>query len=208
MLASKKTGRPKGITGKAQVLSANDLSRVFKVIAGGNHPKRNTAIVVLSHYLGLRAKELAALKIGDVVEGQAYSIKPTLRLVAAYTKGAKHRDISLANDKVKKALQHLIAERIAEDGLTFHVEAPLFRSQKQVAFSPNTMARLLIKIYAEAGFDKASSHSGRRSLITQLAYAGYDLNSVRQIAGHSSISTTQRYIDDNPNKIADILRAI
>ena len=37
---------------------------------------------------------------------------------------------------------------------------------------------------------------------------GIDLNSVRQIAGHSSISTTQRYIDDNPHTIANILKAI
>ena len=62
--------------------------------------------------------------------------------------------------------------------------------------------------YKSAGFKDASSHSGRRSLITNLAYAGIDLNSIRQIAGHSSIATTQRYIDDNPYKIADILRAI
>lgn len=156
----------------------------------------------------MRAKELAALKIGDVVEGVQHTVKPTLRLIAAYTKGAKHRDISLANDKVKKAIQQLIAERLEEDGLVFSLEAPLFRSQRQVAFSANTMARLLSHLYTEAGFAKATSHSGRRSLITQLAYAGYDLNSVRQIAGHASISTTQRYIDDNPHKIADILRAI
>ena len=63
-------------------------------------------------------------------------------------------------------------------------------------------------IYKSAGFNDVSSHSGRRSLITKLAYAGIDLNSIRQIAGHSTISTTQRYIDDNPYKIADILRAL
>ena len=72
----------------------------------------------------------------------------------------------------------------------------------------SAMIRILGDIYKSAGFNDASSHSGRRSLITKLAYAGIDLNSIRQIAGHSSISTTQRYIDDNPHKIADILRAI
>jgi hypothetical protein len=42
----------------------------------------------------------------------------------------------------------------------------------------------------------------------RLAYAGIHLNSIRQIASHSSTSTTQHYIDDNPYKIADILKAI
>ena len=78
----------------------------------------------------------------------------------------------------------------------------------QVLFKDKTFASLLEDIYKNAGFNDATSHSGRRSLITKLAYAGIDLNSIRQIAGHSSISTTQRHIDDNPYKIADILRAI
>ena len=85
---------------------------------------------------------------------------------------------------------------------------PLFRSQKKTAFSANSMVRVLGDIYKSAGFNDASSHSGRRSLITKLAYKGVDINSIRQIAGHSSISTTQRYIQDNPMLMADILKAI
>ena len=40
----------------------------MKITEVGNNAKRNLAIVVLSNYLGLRAKKLAAVKIGDVVE--------------------------------------------------------------------------------------------------------------------------------------------
>jgi integrase/recombinase XerD len=162
--------------------------------------------VILSNYLGLRSKELAALKISDVMECD--SVKKVLRLVAAYTKGAKHRDVSLENKTVVKALNDYIAERRDNDGMTFSFDAPLFRSQKGSKFSANAMVRVLGDIYFNAGFKDASSHSGRRSLITKLAYSGIDLNSIRQIAGHSSISTTQRYIDDNPHKIAEILKAI
>ncbi len=57
----------------------------MRIIAGGNHPERNKAIVILSNYLGLRAKELAALKIGDVLEHD--SIKKVLRLVAVVHQG-------------------------------------------------------------------------------------------------------------------------
>ncbi len=202
----KSAGRPTGKTGQAQVLGEKEIKQVLQFINGGNHAKRNTAIVTLSNYLGLRSKELAALKISDVLECD--SIKKVLRLVAAYTKGAKHRDVSLENKAVIKALQEYIAVRRSEDGTTFSFDAPLFRSQKKTAFSPNAMVRVLGDIYKAAGFNDASSHTGRRSLITKLAYSGIDLNSIRQIAGHSSISTTQRYIDDNPHKIADILKAI
>ncbi len=202
-----KTGRPTGQTGQAQVLDEKERKQVLQFIAGGNHPERNTAIVILSFYLGLRAKELAALKVGDVLE-PGDTLKKVLRLLAGYTKGAVHRDVSLENKAVIKALQDCITARRNADGLAFSLTAPLFRSQKKTAFSANAMSRLLGDIYKNAGFKDASSHSGRRSLITKLAYQGIDLNSVRQIAGHSSIATTQRYIDDNPHKIADILKSI
>ena len=206
MIPPKKAGRPTGGSGQAKVLDDKELKRVLSVVESGNHAKRNAAIVILSHYLGLRSKELASLKIGDVIEHN--TIKKVLRLVAAYTKGAKHRDVSLENKAVVKALQDYISVRRAEDGMTFNMDAPLFRSQKGTAFSPNAMVRVLGDLYKNAGFNDASSHTGRRSLITKLAYSGIDLNSVRQIAGHSSISTTQRYIDDNPHKIADILKSL
>src|SRR5450759_5224358 len=206
MATQKKAGRPTGKTGQAKVFDDKELKRVLSVVESGNHAKRNVAIVILSNYLGLRSKELAALKISDVLEND--TIKKVLRLVAAYTKGAKHRDVSLENKAVAKALQEYISVRRAEDGMTFSLDAPLFRSQKGTAFSPNAMVRVLGDIYKNAGFKDASSHTCRRSLITKLAYSGIDLNSVRQIAGHSSIATTQRYIDDNPIKIADILKSI
>lgn len=206
-MKNKSAGRPKqSSTGKARVLDEKELKQVLKIVDVGNHAKRNAAIVVMSHYLGLRAKELAALKICDVYEdGQ---IKKVLRLLASYTKGAKHRDISLENKTVIKVINDFVIQRKEEDRSTFHPESPLFRSQKKTAFSPNSMVRVLCDIYKSAGYSDASSHSGRRSLITKLAYAGIDINSIRQIAGHSSISTTQQYIQDNPYVIAEILKSI
>lgn len=202
-----KPGRPSGTTGQARVLDEKELKQVLNVTAIGGHAKRNVAVVVLSNYLGLRAKELAALRINDVTDENGV-IKKVLRLVAAYTKNSKHRDLSLENRTVIKAISDYIAERKKRDGAVFNVAAPLFRSQKGSAFSANAMTRLLCNIYSSAGFSNASSHSGRRSLITKLAYSGIDLNSIRQIAGHSSISTTQRYIDDNPMVIANILKSV
>jgi|TARA_B110000908_G_scaffold165730_1_gene215672 site-specific recombinase XerD len=43
-------------------------------------------------------------------------------------------------------------------------------------------------------------------MITDLANKGVDINSIRVIAGHSSILTTQRYIEHNPLKLSDILK--
>jgi integrase/recombinase XerD len=191
-----------GRTGQARVLDEKELKQVLKIIEVGSFAKRNAAIVIFSNYLGLRAKELSALNVGDVVE-QNGTAKKVLRLFASYTKNNVHRDVSLEN----KAVVRAISELIAEIGLA-NLQRPLFCSQRGVRFEANGMVHLMKAIYKKAGFEGATSHSGRRSLITKLAYKGVDINSIRQIAGHSSISTTQRYIDDNPFLIADILKSI
>ena len=100
-----------------------------------------------------------------------------------YRNPAKHRDVSLENKSVIKSLQDYITVRTVDDRITFNCSATVFKLQKNTAFSANVMVRVLGDIYKSAGFKDTSSHSGRRSLITKLAYTGIDLNSIRQIAG-------------------------
>lgn len=57
-----------------------------------------------------------------------------------------------------------------------------------------------------------SSHSGRRTFITNAAkmisQAGGTINDVRQLAGYSSLSTTQRYIEYNTEAHKKIIEMI
>ena len=61
------------------------------------------------------------------------------------------------------------------------------------------------QLYHDLGLTGCSSHSGRRTFITRAArniiQAGGSLRDVQQLAGHSSLNTTQRYIEgDNEAK--------
>jgi len=197
---------PNGTAGKATVINASELKKILRFIATGQHPERNKALMMCSHFLGLRAKELAALKIADIYDGN--TIKPMLRLYGAYTKNSKHRDTQLSNSKLREALLEYVEFRKIQTCPSFDINAPLFISQKRTAFSPNSMVRVIKNIYVDAGFPEASSHSGRRSLITKLANNHVDINLIRQVAGHSSISTTQIYINDNPDAVANVLATL
>jgi len=78
-----------------------------------------------------------------------------------------------------------------------HAAKSLLRSQKGAAFSANSLCQLFGHLYADAGLEGASSHSGRRTFITNLAHKGVSAKVLMTLAGHSNLSTTQRYIEVN-----------
>lgn len=194
-------------TGKAGTLSDKELQNLFAIVEAGNNGLRNKTVLLLTHFLALRAKEVSCIKITDVIDGKG-KVKSVLRLQANYTKGNKHRDIPLSNPKVIKAIQAWIEYRKEHDGLVFNLKAPLFKSQKGLAFSPNSMSRMINQLYKDARFEGCSSHTGRRTMITKLANNGIDLNSIRVLAGHSNIATTQRYIQTNPDMLAKVMKGL
>jgi integrase len=61
------------------------------------------------------------------------------------------------------------------------------------------MATWFYDLFKTLGLTGASSHSGRRTFITNAArkvsQVGGSLRDVQQLAGHSSLATTQKYIE-------------
>jgi integrase/recombinase XerD len=81
--------------------------------------------------------------------------------------------------------------------------APLFESRKGRHFSANTMCQLFLAVFADCGLSGATSHTPRRTFITQLANKGVSVHVLAELAGHSSsIAVTQRYIDVNDAQMA------
>lgn len=175
--------------GQAKVLTEQEIKRVLAVVAAKRHADRNRVAVMLSLLAGMRAGEIAALRFSSVVDRDG-EIRNLIRLSPDMTKGSKSRDV-IVSQRLQRELKRYAAT------LSFwKPDLPLIKSQKHTkAFSANTMAQLLNQIYREAGIDGASSHSGRRSFITKLASKGVSARVLQQLAGHSSLATTQRYID-------------
>jgi integrase/recombinase XerD len=200
-MAAAKRGRPIGISGQAPVLKPNEVNAVLRLARTRSRvPDRSEVALSLSLFLGLRAKEIAALKWGDVFDDEG---KPrnVVRLLSAYTKGAKTRDVYLSAPHLRKVLTHygwLLKPLKSPD-------SALIRSQKGGNMSSASMARYLKGLYREAGLNRASSHTGRRTFITSLAERGIDLKAISVLAGHSNIRTTALYVDANPERLSRIL---
>jgi len=86
--------------------------------------------------------------------------------------------------------------------------APLLLSQKGGFYSPNTLQDHMATMLREwSGIDRASSHSGRRTLATNLLHdQGEHLKTVQKVLGHKSAATTTIYQDVTEQEIKHVLK--
>lgn len=181
--------------GKAKVLNDSEFKRLLIVAKSGQFALRNIALLYCSFGLGLRAKEIASLKISDVTTPD-YKLLDEVCLKRAMTKGEKQRYAYLAHKKVCDALDEYISSIRNQDR-----NKPLFQTQRKSRFTPNALQKWFKSLYDKAGIIGASSHSGRRTFITRLIEQGADIKAVSKLAGHASIVTTAIYVEDNPDRL-------
>ena len=179
---------------QARTLNPKELRKALDHVATRPHAARNRVALLLTHWAGMRVGEVAALRWSDVITQDA-QVKPEIRLRACQTKGQQPRTV-FVSDRLRK---ELIAYARSQPS-SLPTQDPLLRTQKRDGFSANTLAQTINSIYRASGLDGASSHSGRRSFITTLAHKGVSVRVLASLAGHRSISTTQRYIDVNDDQ--------
>jgi integrase/recombinase XerD len=181
---------------QAQVLTEKDTKRVLALIARKSFAARNRCMLQLSWLSGMRVGEIAALSVDDLVDADG-NVRSQIQLKAEQTKGDAARTVLLnapAQTELSIYLRTLRQPKPTD---------PLFRSRVAKRFSANSLCQVFLRIYDQAGLDKATSHSGRRTFITTLAHKGVNVRVLAALAGHRSIATTQRYIELNDN----VLRA-
>ncbi|MCR5881543.1 tyrosine-type recombinase/integrase [Rhizobacter sp. J219] len=192
---------------KAPVLTQSQFKQVIAAARANDQAERNVALLYFSVALGLRAKEMSQLQIGDVLSPDG-AMKDEVLLTRATTKGGKQRLVYLSNRDVRKALGAYLDHRRKSEPTSLHPKAPLFRSRKGGGFTPNTMQMLFKRMYRAAGLDGASSHSGRRTFATSLIERGVDIKAVSTLMGHSTVAMTARYVEDNPIRLRRVCEEV
>ena len=183
---------------QAKLLNANERKRLSAIINNKRYPTRNHTIFALSFYAGLRACEIAALKVSDIFDGSG-EVSDTIQLSSSQTKG---------NDAGTVLVSKRLAEQLKKFGKQYksHVkrkDAPLIFSGKGGGFNAQTIINLFQKLYEEAGISGASSHSGRRQFVTELADKGINARVIQALARHKHLNTKITYLDINEHKIQE-----
>ena len=117
------------------------------------------------------------------------------------------RDLPLVDEDLREALATYLALRLDKNPGAKPTD-PLFITQKGVPYSPNTLQEHMALILRSwAGIEKASSHSGRRSVITDIIHKQKkSLKVAQKVAGHKSASTTVIYDEPPEEAISDALK--
>ena len=179
---------------QAKVLSKSQYEALLIHVSNSRHGSRNRVIIMLSVKAGFRAIEIAKLTWGMVL-GADGTVSNDIALQDCASKGAGGRNIPIAKE-LHKALSHLKSER---------GEVEKNERVIQTARTDKVSAQVIINIfyswYRELGMMGCSSHSGRRTFITNAARkitsVGGSLRDVQSLAGHAALTTTQRYIEIN-----------
>ena len=126
---------------------------------------------------------------------------------AVKKRAGQSRDLPLVDNDLRQSLTTYLALRLDKNPGAKPTD-PLFITQKDVPYSPNTLQEhMALILRGWAGIEKASSHSGRRSVITDIIHKQKkSLKVAQRVAGHKSASTTVIYDEPPEEAISDALK--
>jgi integrase/recombinase XerD len=170
---------------------------------------RNQTIFLLSVKVGLRSKEISQLSWKEVCNSDG-EIDDYINLTNKTSKGKSGRIIPLHRD-VKQNLIELLD--IHRGYMGFDVNSSfIVRTERSPFTTSQSIVNMFQKWYRTLGLIGCSSHSGRRTFITEtskkISLVGGSLRDVQMMVGHSSLQTTQRYIEsdsESQRKVVDLL---
>jgi len=144
---------------------------------------RNTAILEMLYSCGLRVSELVNLRCSDLFFDEG--------LIKVIGKGNKERFVPIGRIGQESVRRYLTVRLEGEKGFS----DILFLNNRGTKLTRNMIFIIVRKGVENIGIDKViSPHSLRHSFATHLVENGADISSVQQMLGHSSITTTERYL--------------
>jgi integrase/recombinase XerD len=185
-----------GLSKQAKTLTKGQTDAMLAYLATTRHPTRNRLIFLLSAKAGLRAKEIAHLT-WVMTNDSTGQIGYDICLLDSASKGKSGRRIPLSPD-LREALVAHQKEMVIRSGSPYVIS-----TERTRCTSPQAIVNMFQRWYRHLGFFGCSSHSGRRTFITnaarKISTVGGSLRDVQELAGHANLRTTQRYIDANPD---------
>ncbi|MFZ1978731.1 MAG: tyrosine recombinase XerC [Bacteroidota bacterium] len=158
--------------------------------------KRDSAILELLYGTGVRVGELVALSIEDYSGAQG--------VMKVKGKGSKERIVPVGT-KAAEALSYYLQTRRDATDSKINRGIPMFVAKNGQRIYPQAVRRIVKKhVGAVSEIQKKSPHMLRHTFATHLLNRGADLQAVKELLGHESLSTTQVYTHVSTSRLKKI----
>jgi len=170
--------------GQAKILTTKEIEAVFKLLAN----PRDKTLFALGIYTGMRISEIICLKQDQVFTADG-GIRYQLTVKRLKKKNTVYSDIP-----VHKKLRALLKEYKPKNSQW------LFPSSESLAghMSRPRAHQILADAFDTLNLQGASTHSMRRTCLTQMSRAGVPLRTIQDISGHSNLGQLQAYLQVDP----------
>jgi integrase/recombinase XerD len=161
---------------------------------------RDRAMLELMYACGLRASEVADLRLKD--------LHPTLGVVIVTGKGNKQRLVPIGKP-AQQAIRDYLEQcrtRLISGSAGDRSEGRLLLSRTGRPLERVAVWQLVKKNADIAGLKGIHPHLLRHSFATHLLQGGADLRVVQELLGHSDIATTQIYTHVDSTRFRDVQR--
>ena len=187
-----------GLGKQAKTLSRTQVKMISEYLLTNRYGLRDQTIFYFSVKAGLRSKEIAHLKWSMVMNSDG-SVGDYLNLPNTSSKGNGGRVVPLNKD-LKLNLIKLLQEHSSCQHFSPSTSA-IIRTERSKSTSSQAIVNMFQRWYDRLGLVGCSSHNGRRTFITEtskkISTVGGSLRDIQMMVGHSSLQTTQRYIESD-----------
>lgn len=201
---------------RAKVLDEQQFKKLLAYIdEHSSMPVRDRLIVYLSFKAGLRVAEIAKIDFTALTDAEG-RIAKTIHVYGNVAKKKRERDIPM-HPELKKAITAFM--KLYPDAPGIAISSQPFQHGRSIwdkppplkRMNPNSLAQYYRRLLIAAGFEGASSHSGRRTFATDisriLARHHQSLRDLQRLMGHARLDTTERYIEPS-NDTFNLVAAI
>ena len=182
---------------QSKILTDKQIKMMMNFLSGTRMSTRNQVIFLLSCKGGLRSKEISQVEWNMVLDPEG-NMGNTINLIDRVSKGNSGRVIPMNSQLKDKLLKLYEIEKVTNKHFDINT-SKIIRTERSQSTSPQSIVNLFSRWYSDMGFIGCSSHSGRRTFITNLSkkisVVGGTLRDVQSLVGHKNLQTTQRYIE-------------
>ena len=161
--------------------SEDEVFKVVDVFSKDFEGKRNLLIVDTLYSTGIRRDELINIKLNNVFLNED--------LIKVLGKRNKERLVPVLSGLNKRIKDYLSFRKEIDSS-----SSNLFITKRGKSIGPSLVYRVVKKYFSKVSTKvKTSPHVLRHSFATHMLNNGADINSIKEIMGHSSLASTQIY---------------